>query len=34
MRNLNKKKVAVVFISGSAGELDWMLPILDYLIYK
>ena len=34
MSNLNKKKVAVVFISGSAGELDWILPILDYLLQK
>ena len=34
MINLNKNKVAVVFISGSAGELDWILPILDYLLQK
>ena len=26
-----KNKQAVAFLSGSAGELDWMLPILDYL---
>lgn len=25
---------AIVFISGSAGELDWVLPILDYLLKK
>ena len=30
--SINKKeKVAVAFISGSAGELDWMMPILDFL---
>ena len=34
MSDLNKEKVAVVFISGSAGELDWILPILDYLLHK
>ena len=34
MSNLNKEKVAIVFISGSAGELDWILPILDYLLQK
>ncbi len=34
MTNLNKEKVAIVFISGSAGELDWILPILDYLLQK
>ena len=33
--SVNKKeKVAVAFISGSAGELDWVLPILDYLLKK
>ncbi len=26
-----KNKQAITFLSGSAGELDWMLPILDYL---
>ena len=26
-----KNKQVVVFLSGSAGELDWILPILDYL---
>ena len=26
-----KNKQAVTFLSGSAGELDWVLPILDYL---
>lgn len=26
-----KNKQVVTFLSGSAGELDWMLPILDYL---
>ena len=26
-----KNKQAVTFLSGSAGELDWMLPMLDYL---
>ena len=34
MSYLNKEKVAVVVISGSAGELDWILPILDYLLQK
>lgn len=34
MSDLYKEKVAVVFISGSAGELDWILPILDYLLHK
>ena len=34
MSNLNKEKVAVVFISGSVGELDCILPILDYLLHK
>ena len=29
-----KKKIAIVFISGSAGELDWILPILNYLLKK
>lgn len=28
----SKLKTAIVFISGSAGELDWILPILDYLM--
>jgi len=29
-----KTKTAIVFLSGSAGELDWILPILDYLLKK
>ncbi len=29
-----KAKNAIVFLSGSAGELDWILPILDYLLKK
>ena len=29
-----KGKTAIVFISGSAGELDWILPILNYLLKK
>lgn len=29
-----KGKIAIVFISGSAGELDWILPILNYLLSK
>ena len=33
--SINKKeKVVVAFISGSAGELDWMMPILDFLQNK
>ena len=27
-----KTKTAIVFLTGSAGELDWILPILDYLL--
>ena len=27
-------RTAIVFISGSAGELDWILPILDLLLEK
>ena len=34
MRDLNQEQVAIVFISGSAGELDWILPILEYLLQK
>ena len=34
MNNLNQEQVAIVFISGSAGELDWILPILDYLLHN
>ena len=29
-----KGKTAIIFISGSAGELDWVLPILDFLLIK
>ena len=29
----NSKKV-IVLISGSAGELDWILPILDWLLIR
>ncbi len=29
---MNKK--AIFFISGSAGELDWVMPILDFLLAK
>ena len=29
-----KNKTCIVFISGSAGELDWILPILDFLLKK
>ena len=29
-----KNRIAIVFISGSAGELDWILPILDFLQSK
>ena len=32
--NKNENQTAIVFLSGSAGELDWVLPILDYLIKK
>ncbi len=30
----NKSQTAIAFLSGSAGELDWVLPILDYLLKK
>lgn len=30
----NNGQRAIVFISGSAGELDWVLPILDFLLIK
>jgi hypothetical protein len=29
-----KSQTAITFISGSAGELDWALPILDFLLNK
>ena len=29
-----KDKTAIAFLSGSAGELDWILPIIDYLLNK
>lgn len=29
-----ENKTAITFLSGSAGELDWVLPILDYLSKK
>lgn len=30
----SKGNTAITFISGSAGEIDWTLPILDFLISK
>ena len=27
-------KTLIAFISGSAGELDWILPIIDYHLKK
>ena len=30
----DKGQTAITFISGSAGELDWILPILDFLLNK
>tara|TARA_A100000164_G_scaffold364167_1_gene382121 strand:+ start:1271 stop:2584 length:1314 start_codon:yes stop_codon:yes gene_type:complete len=30
----DQKKTAITFLSGSAGELDWVLPILDFLLKK
>ena len=30
----SKGQTAVTFLSGSAGELDWVLPILDFLLNK
>lgn len=32
--NTRKNNTAVVFIAGSAGELDWILPIVDFLVRK
>ena len=29
-----ENKTVITFLSGSAGELDWVLPILDYLSKK
>lgn len=29
-----KANTAITFISGSAGEVDWVLPILDFLLNK
>ena len=29
-----KGHTAITFISGSAGEVDWVLPILDFLLNK
>ena len=34
MKIFPKNKTAIIFISGSAGELDWILPILDFLLKK
>ena len=31
---IENNKTAIVFLSGSSGELDWMLPILDKLLKK
>ena len=31
---LSSQKTGIVFLSGSAGELDWMLPIIDDLLKK
>lgn len=30
----NQDKTAITFLSGSAGELDWILPIIDFLLKK
>ena len=30
----SQDKTAIAFLSGSAGELDWILPIIDFLIKK
>ena len=29
-----KTQTDITFLSGSAGELDWVLPILDFLLKK
>ena len=29
-----ERKIAIVFVSASAGELDWNLPILELLLKK
>ena len=31
---LSSLKTGIVFLSGSAGELDWILPIIDDLLKK
>lgn len=31
---MNNKKIAIIFVSGSVGELDWNLEILEYLIKR
>jgi hypothetical protein len=31
---LPSQKTGIVFLSGSAGELDWILPIIDDLLKK
>ena len=28
------QKNSIIFVSGSAGEIDWNLPLLDYLQYN
>jgi len=28
------QKTSIIFVSGSAGEIDWNLPLLDYLLKK
>ena len=30
----SSQKTGIVFLSGSAGELDWILPIIDDLLKK
>ncbi len=33
-KSIYESKIAIVLISGSAGELDWILPIIDFLLLR
>ena len=34
VKGINEQKTAIAFLSGSAGELDWILPIIDRLSHR
>ena len=34
VKGINEQKTAIAFLSGSAGELDWIAVLTDYLIEK